>query len=222
MVNFTRLLPDCDLCLWASGERQSSVSGSTLPCLHHARGPPGLLLTPEHCNPPWDETRPRAPSPHPGASVEPLALTHLTGRRFSLKSNPGERIQTWMDRQIDGWKDSDADTWRPEERACRGQVGGGGDIYRDRRMNRVSLDNGTFLNSIKLPGSSLRIPVAAFGPSNLSRFCEKGTCGRRDWPIQQLLSQQTHKHTPEGSSAATRTPSRVLLCSVRIHRDNNV
>lgn len=62
--------------------------------------------------------------------MEPLALTRLTGRRFTLKSNPGERIQTWTDRQIDGWKDGDVDTQRPGERAYRGQAGGWGGTRR--------------------------------------------------------------------------------------------
>lgn len=47
--------------------------------------------------------------------MEPLASTRLTGSRFSLKSNPGERTQAWMDGQIDGWRDSEVDTWSAEE-----------------------------------------------------------------------------------------------------------
>lgn len=102
-------------------------------------------------HPPRDETWPCAPSPHPGASVEPLAQTRLTGRRFSLKSNPGERIQSWMDGRIDGWKDGDADTRRSDERAYRGQVEGTG---RARRMNRPGSHCGEWLLNLIKPDST--------------------------------------------------------------------
>lgn len=79
---------------------------------------------PRTLHPPWDETWPCAPSPLPGASAEPLASTRLTGRRFSLKSNPGERTQAWMDRQIDGSTDSEVDTCGAVKRTHPGQVEG--------------------------------------------------------------------------------------------------
>lgn len=47
--------------------------------------------------------------------MEPLASTRLTGHQFKLKSNPGERTQAQVDRQIDGWTDSDVDTWGTDE-----------------------------------------------------------------------------------------------------------
>lgn len=69
-----------------------------------------------------DETQPHTPSPLPGASKEPLASTRLTGRRFSLKSNPGERTQAWTARQIDGSTDSQVDTWGLDALMHPGQV----------------------------------------------------------------------------------------------------
>lgn len=82
---------------------------------------PQATPNPRTLHPPWDETWPPAPSPLPGASMEPLASTRLTGRRFSLKSNPGERTQAWMDGQIDGWTDSSVDTWGADEHPHPGQ-----------------------------------------------------------------------------------------------------
>jgi len=74
-------------------------------------GAPRATPKPRTLHPPWDETWPHAPFPLPGASKEPLASTRLTGRRFSLKSNPGERTQAWTARQIDGSTDSQVDMW---------------------------------------------------------------------------------------------------------------
>lgn len=100
----------CDLCQSASGETQSSVSGSTHPSFHRAQAPPRATPNPRTLHPPWDETWPHTSSSLPGASKELLASTRLTGRRFSLKSNHGERTHTWMARQIDGSADSQVDT----------------------------------------------------------------------------------------------------------------
>lgn len=72
-------------------------------------GAPQATANPGTRQPPQDETWPRAPSPLPGASAEPLASTRLTGRRFSLKSNPGERTQAWANRRMDGRTDSGVD-----------------------------------------------------------------------------------------------------------------
>lgn len=87
-------------------------------------GAPRATPNPRTLHPPRDETWPRAPSPLPGASAEPLASTRLTGRRFSLKSNPGERTQAWMDGQIDGSTDSEVDVWGADEQMHPGQVEG--------------------------------------------------------------------------------------------------
>lgn len=150
----------------------------------------------------------------------PWSLRGAAGSDSSYRASIQSEIKPWwentdLDGQTDRWMEGQwcryMETWRTG--MSRPSGGGGTSTGTGRWIDsgRVSLDNGTFLNFIKLPGSSSRIWVPAFGPSNLSRFCEKGTCGRGDWPIQQLLAQQTHKHTPEGSSAATKTPSRVLL-----------
>lgn len=56
--------------------------------------------------------------------MEPLASTRLTGRRFSLKSNPGERTPARTDRQIDGSTDSEVDAWGADEQTHPGQVEG--------------------------------------------------------------------------------------------------
>lgn len=56
--------------------------------------------------------------------MELLASTRLTGRRFSLKLNPGERTQAWMDGQIDGRTDSSVDTWGADEHPHLGQAEG--------------------------------------------------------------------------------------------------
>lgn len=134
--------------------------------------------------------------------------TRLTGRRFSLKSNPGERIQSWwMDRRIDGWKDGDADTWRSDERAYRGQVEG-----TRRRLQgqghewtrEVRHCGEWILTSIKPDSTShglhhgdVRRPSKT---SNLTRnrSAGRGARGRRDSSAHQLLFQrdtQTHIHT---------------------------
>lgn len=150
-------------------------------------------------HPPWDETWPCAPSPHPGASVEPLALTRLTGRWFSLKSNPGERIQSWMDRQIDGWKHGDADTWRSGERAYRGQVEG------TRRRLRGQGSASLWRMDPKLDHTWLNVSLAPTGMSGSSKLqiwhrtgAGRGARGTRDCSTHQLLFQcntQTHFHT---------------------------
>lgn len=105
-------------------------------------GAPRATPNPGTLHPPWDETWLCAPSSLPGASVEPLASTRLTGRQFSLKSNPGERTQAWTDKQIDGWTDRDVDTWGEEEPAHPSQVEGTtrspqGDVLMNRGWKRV-------------------------------------------------------------------------------------
>ncbi|KAJ4943485.1 hypothetical protein JOQ06_005985, partial [Pogonophryne albipinna] len=52
------------------------------------QGAPQATTNPKTLLPHRDETWPCAPSPLPGACMEPPASTRLTGRRFSLKSNP--------------------------------------------------------------------------------------------------------------------------------------
>ncbi|KAI9517631.1 hypothetical protein NQZ68_004853 [Dissostichus eleginoides] len=84
MTRDSRAASQTDSCERGS---QSSVSGSTHPSLHRTQAPQATT-NPKTLLPPRDETWPCAPSPLPGACMEPPASTRLTGRRFSLKSNP--------------------------------------------------------------------------------------------------------------------------------------